>query len=613
MNDSTRSVESGSDTPPPPTVRASLRLWPALAIVVAMLVATFGIGLVYPGTTVQFMAMMFGPMVGGVLLLIWWLAFSRAPWLDRLAATLIAVLAGWATYHWAHTSVVPLGLLIYGIPVLGTAFVGWLWLTGRWSLTLRRWTTGWVIVAASCIWALVRCDGLDGGLAADLSWRWTPTQEQRYLANLPKGALAKGPVGVASTEPLEAGPDDWPAFRGAMRDGAYHGAAIHVDWQASPLQEVWRQPIGPAWSSFCVIGNRAFTQEQLDQDEAVVCYDAERGERLWTYTYPARFAEVIGGVGPRATPTFHQGNLYTLGGTGILNCLNATTGKLVWTRDLAQDTGAKTPEWGFASSPLIVGDSVVVFAGAGAKDVAAYNLLAGEPKWTAQAGRNCYSSPQLLSPTALPQILMLTNEGIVSLTPENGGQLWEHHWPCVQAARIVQPHVIEVDANHWRVLLGTGYGIGTRLLTLSNDGDTWEAKEEWTSTHLKPYFNDFVSHDGYLYGFDGNILTCIDLESGERRWKGGRYGNGQLLLLARQGQLLVVSEKGDLAIVAASPDRFQQLTRMKALHGKTWNHPVISHGKLFVRNGEEAVCYQENGIVALHEPRGEVVHREASP
>jgi outer membrane protein assembly factor BamB len=181
---------------------------------------------------------------------------------------------------------------------------------------------------------------------------------------------------------------------------------------------------------------------------------------------------------------------------------------------------------------------------------------------------------------------MLTERGVFAISPQTQTSMWEHEWPVEGMNRSVQPNV---DGD--RVFLGTGFGLGTRAIKVTRDGETWSTDEEWTSKALKPYYNDFLAHEGHLYGFDGNIFACADIETGERKWKRGRYGHGQVLLLADQGLLLVLSEQGEVVLVSANPEEHEELAKIPAISGKTWNHPVIAHGKLFVRNAEEAACF----------------------
>jgi outer membrane protein assembly factor BamB len=231
-------------------------------------------------------------------------------------------------------------------------------------------------------------------------------------------------------------------------------------------------------------------------------------------------------------------------------------------------------------------DDLVVVAASGS--LIAYDRASGEERWQGPAGQDSYSSPHLLTSGGVPQVLLLNGSGVISVSPADGTPLWEHAW---EGAAIVQPAVLASGDVLISALSATS-GIGIRRLGLTHGPEGWVAEERWTSNGLKPYYNDFVVHDGHAYGFDGAILSCIDLEDGTRRWKGGRYGHGQLIVLSDQGLLLVLSEKGELALVEASPEGFRELSRIEALEGKTWNHPVLVDDLLLVRNGEEMVGFR---------------------
>jgi outer membrane protein assembly factor BamB len=167
--------------------------------------------------------------------------------------------------------------------------------------------------------------------------------------------------------------------------------------------------------------------------------------------------------------------------------------------------------------------------------------------------------------------------------------LWEHRW--VPNASILQP----ARTSNGDILIAAGdamAGIGMRRIAVKRDAGSWTTEERWTSHSLKPFYNDFVVHEGHAFGFDGSILACIDLADGARKWKGGRYGHGQMILLPDQDLLLVVSEEGELALVSATPDRFTEVARFKAIEGKTWNHPVLVGDVLLVRNGEEMAAFR---------------------
>ena len=361
------------------------------------------------------------------------------------------------------------------------------------------------------------------------------------------------------------------------------GARIATDWKAAPPVEVWRRPVGPGWSSFAVGGGRVYTQEQRGEHEVVACYNAADGAPLWIHKDAARFYESNAGAGPRATPTLSGGRVYTLGATGILNALDAASGSLVWTRNAAADTEAKTPGWGFAGSPLVVGDVVIVAA---AGTLAAYAAATGEPRWSGPRTAGGYSSPHRVVLGGVEQVLLVNSPGVMSVAPADGRVLWRHEVPS--SGRIVQPAVTaEGD-----LLISEGEGSYLHRLAVAPRGDGWAVEERWLSEGLKPYFSDFVVHRGHAYGFDNGALACIDLNDGERRWEGGDYGSGQLVLLPEQDVLLVVSERGELALVGAAPEGFKELGRAPAIKGKTWNHPVLAGDLLLVRNAEEMAAFR---------------------
>jgi outer membrane protein assembly factor BamB len=374
---------------------------------------------------------------------------------------------------------------------------------------------------------------------------------------------------------------EWPGFRGPHRNGIVQGVQIETDWIASPPVELWRQPIGPGCSSFAVHGNLIYTQEQRGDDEVVACYDMATGNPVWRHHDAARFWDSHAGAGPRATPTLSGGRVYTFGATGILNVLDARDGALVWSRNAMIDTDAEHSGWGFTSSPLVV-DSLVIIATAGT--LAAYDIGSGEPHWVGPDGGTGYSSPHLLTIDGTKQILLLSEIGLTSVEPADGTVLWKHEWP---EERIVQP-ALTAEGD---ILLSAGGVKGIRRLKVMRGSDGWHADERWTSLHLKPSFNDIVVHKGHAYGFVGPSLACIDVEDGNRKWRGGRYG-GQILLLSDQDLLLVLSEKGELALVSAIPDQFTELARFPAIEGKTWNHHVLIDDVLLVRNTQEMAAFR---------------------
>jgi outer membrane protein assembly factor BamB len=555
----------------------ALRVWPGVALVILQWSLWQGLPLISSKMTVQMIAA-FGGMICGLLVVLWWLFLSRARWVDRLVGAALVVGLIMGTKQLAHESVATAGMgflyFLYAIPVVSLVFVAWTVLTRRLAPGARRATMVATVALACVPFLLVRHAGVDGDNKPDVEWRWSQSPEQRLVA--------AGEETLAATVFPTAGVPAWPGFRGPGRDGTVSGVRIATDWSTAPPAEQWRRPVGPGWSSFAVLGNLAYTQEQRGADETVAAYEIATGQPVWRHRDGARFYESQGGAGPRGTPAVHDGRVYALGATGILNALDAADGALVWSRDATADTGAEIPYWGVSGSPLVLDDMVIV---AVSGTLAGYDRATGEVRWTREAGSIGYSSPHLTTIDGVAQVLQATSKGLTSVAGADGTVLWEHEWegfPMVQPAR----------TSDGDVLFTASVELGMRRLAVARDAAGWTVEERWTTNRLKPYFNDFVVHDGHAYGFDKSILTCIDLESGQRAWKGGRYGYGQMVLLPDQGLLLVLSERGELALVQASPDGFHEIARLEALDGKTWNHPVLVGDLLLIRNDREMAAFR---------------------
>jgi outer membrane protein assembly factor BamB len=582
--------------------RKLLRVWPGIAAVVLLLSSRFGIKAVIPGIDGFGKAMMTS-FAFTLLLIIWWAFFSRARWRERFEALGLMALALAGTWFLRHESMWLGWLLAYVLPFLSLAFVTWAVVTRRMSDRVRHATMVATILIACGAWLLVRQDGINGDHQATFGFRWADSPEERLLAQSPnETAATAAPAPAASVAPATATPAAsptasvalqtpatqpvetraaWPGFRGPKRDGIARGVTIDTDWSGKPPVQLWRRPVGPGWSSFAVNGDLVYTQEQRGENEIVSCYKATTGQPVWTHQDAARFFEANAGAGPRATPTLSNGRVYTFGATGILNALDANNGAVVWSRNVATETNTEIPFWGFSSSPLVIGDMVVIAASG---QLVAYDGATGNRRWLGPARGGSYSSPHLVTIDGVAQVLLVSGAGVTSLSVADGKQLWEHNWP---SNFMVQPALTpEGD------ILLTSQENGARRIAVNHNASGWSVAERWTSNTLKPYFNDFVIHKGYAFGFDGRILACIDLKNGERKWKGGRYGNGQLVLLPDQDLLLVLSEEGELALVGATPDQFTERAKMTAIQGKTWNHPVLAGDILLVRNAEEMAAFR---------------------
>jgi outer membrane protein assembly factor BamB len=596
--------------------RPPLRLWPGVAAV-SLQVLLWAIAPLAIDEGVLIAAG--GSAVLGLVVVVWWLFFSRAAWLERIAAIVLMVAAVWATYPLVHASVsngmMSAMLPIYGVAPLCMALVGWASVSHLLSGALRLPAMAVAIALGCAVMTLIRTDGIMNG-GAQLHWRWTPSAEEQLLVRAnddPKVApaavvtkaveepsttpavaesatvkTAAAPALTATTAPTLAPsvPIAWPGFRGPQRDGVIHGVRIDTDWSHTPPVALWRHPIGPGWSSFAVRGDVIFTQEQRGDDEIVAAYSITTGEPVWRHRDATRFWESNGGAGPRGTPALStDGRVYAFGGTGLLNALDASSGSVIWSRNAGKDAKKSIPEWGFSSSPVVIDDLVVLGIDG---QLVAYERETGKPRWFGPVHGWSHSSPQIMTIDGVVQILLASNYGLTSVAPD-GGVLWEYE---SRGGAITQPARMSESELLFSVLNSPMGSSGTRRLAVDQSSGKWSVQERWISSGLKPYYNDFVINKGYAFGFDGSILAAIDLRDGKRVWKGGRYGAGQMVLLADQDLLLVTSEEGELALVRATPDQFTEVARVKGIEGKTWNHPVVVGDVLLVRNGEEMAAFR---------------------
>jgi outer membrane protein assembly factor BamB len=378
----------------------------------------------------------------------------------------------------------------------------------------------------------------------------------------------------------------WTEYRGPGRTGIYEETEILTKWPLDGLPQLWKRPVGGGYASVVVAEGTIFTIEQRRQKEVVAAYDLDSGREKWIHGWDAEFKETMGGDGPRATPVWHDGRIYALGATGEFRCLDAKSGKRIWSRNILKENEAENLQWGMAGSPLIVDDKVIVLPGGPAgKSVVAYDRLTGDEIWKALDDKQSYISPQLVTLSGHRQIMVVSATRAVGLAIDDGKLLWEFPW-IYEHARAAQP-IVTADN---RFFISAGYGYGATIVEIFNNGEALQTRTIWKNTRMKNKFSSSVLHQGYIYGFDEAILACMDASTGELKWKGGRYGYGQLLLAS--GHLVISSEGGEVALVKASPEKYEEIARFQAIEGKTWNVPAIANGRLIVRNASEMACFQ---------------------
>ncbi len=569
---------------------ANIRIWPAVLCLVVMIVAKMLPSMIENGPSAIWMSAAFGPLLGSLLVLGWWLLASRASWQERLCGLIGLPVTCGIAFVLLHPTLLGPGVLVLTIPLGVGAFALGAIVLSRIHSPAR---TGIALLMAFIGFGstdLLRAEGMWGDFTFDLHWRWAPDAEDRLLASQNE-SKSETSEKYSSTEIQSwlTNPG-WSGFRGQQRDSRQRGVVFTSDWKLRPPKEQWRVPVGPGWSSFAVAGNLLYTQEQVADRELISCYDAVTGTRLWTQGIESRFDDALGGPGPRGTPALAEGGVFSLGAQGWLSRVDPVSGELIWKKDLREVAQCSPPMWGFCSSPLVVDGLVIVYAGGSDRNgLLAFNAADGEVVWAVQAGRNSYASAQLATLAGQVRLLMLTGDGLSIHELDTGKLLFDYEWKS-GGYRSLQPQVI--DGN--KILLPSGMGTGTRLIELDTEGGKgeWSAIEVWTTLQFKPDYNDFVTYQGNLYGFDSGIFTCIDLKTGKRQWKGGRYGKGQVLLLEDSGLLLIAAEKGQLVLLEATPEARTELFKMDALDGRTWNHPVVVGDRLYLRNASEAVAFQ---------------------
>ncbi len=490
-------------------------------------------------------------------------------------------------------------LVILGVLAL------WLWTAfggGLSPVARKRLLVGGVVTMALLAgfrYVALRRVGYTGNMYPIYAWRWETPPNAAVTANVP--AASTGGESVVELGENWKNPEyRYPQFLGPDRHPVIKDIIVGRNWIKLAPRLIWKQPIGEGWSSFAVYGELAVTQEQRGDQECVVCYHLLTGKEVWKHADAGRFSEFMGGDGPRATPTiFENGEPYvcTLGAQGALNCFKLATGEQAWsTRNILEDAKADNLQWAMSGSPLVYDELIVVNPGGkSGNSLAAYDRNTGERKWSGGDSMTAYCSPTLMTLGGKRQVVIVNQLDVTGHDAETGAVLWAHSWPGNQP-KAAQPVAVGND----RVFCSTGYGLGCMLLEVKADANgafTATDRYEGRNRNMKTKFSNVAIQDGYVYGLDDGIMECLELETGERQWKKGRFGHGQILLAGKD--ILVLAESGELVLVGTNPDEYVEHARIQALTGKTWNNPALAGPYLLVRNDQEAACYK---LLLLEDP-----------
>lgn len=475
-----------------------------------------------------------------------------------------------------------------GVLALGSLLLLlWLLIVSR-----LRWRIRLIGLATFCLLILLaflslRVRGVTGDVVPILEWRWSANTATE-LETMVSEAGADGRSVFADLGPAgQLAMRGYPQFLGPDRNGVVQGVALETDWEVHPPQLVWRRPIGAGWSGFALTDGFAVTQEQDGENETVVAYEALTGKEVWRYSYAARYESGLAGLGPRATPTLDSGRVYANGATGILNCIDLKSGTLIWSRDLIREHDSTNPNWGNSCSPLIHGDHVILsVGGTDGQSLVAYHKENGSFVWAGGSDAMGYSSPQVRVIAGAEQIIAFNHASVAGHDPTDGRILWILPWSKAQP-NVSQPLVLPGD----RILVSSGYGIGSKLFRIRKSSQTeFEVEKIWETPRLKAKFTDLVFHDGFVYGLDDGILMCLDPNDGSAKWKRGRYGHGQVILV--EDLLLLQTEHGEIVLIDPNPDQLSELTRLEVFQHKSWNPPALAGNYLLVRTDLEAACYR---------------------
>jgi outer membrane protein assembly factor BamB len=496
---------------------------------------------------------------------------SRPRWWPALVILVLVLIAlGWVwlgsdDYRQMKVTWTALSLVVGSIFLLV-----WLSFFSRFRWKTRFATWGVLIAAGALFFSAFRFRGVTGDLVPVFDPRWRGEAET---------ISGEAKVGDATY--------DYPQFLGTYRNGTVPGLNLARDWSAEPPRLVWRRSVGKGWSSFAVKGDIAVTQEQHGDEERIICYDLKTGEIRWSTGDKASYVSPVAGDGPRSTPTIIDGRVYATGSTGLIHALDLESGQVLWSRNFIEENGATIPEFGKSCSPLVVDGKVIVSAGGpNGKSLIAYDQQTGEVIWQAGDDKSAYASPFVATLAGVRQIIILNARSVAGHAVEDGRILWSHPWPGGQP-NVSQPTPLPGD----HLLVTVGYGIGSKLFKIAPVSDgSLSAKLVWETTRMKAKFANPVFYDGFIYGLDDGILACQDPETGQLKWKRGRYGHGQTLLV---GDLLFVqTEKGEIVLAEPTPEEFRELTRFRIMDGKVWNAPALAGPYLLVRTDQEAALFE---------------------
>ena len=459
----------------------------------------------------------------------------------------------------------------------------------RWQTTTargrqRRRSLHRRLILFFAILALIGCGGY---------WLYWWKQRNRFEDNQALVEELRDASAVRVLERAEPdGPHDWPQWRGPRRDGVSEEGIPDWNWPEEGPKKLWEAPTGQGYSTVAVASGRVVTMLQDGDDEAVVCWDANTGDERWRYRYPAHF-QGFQGSGPRSTPTMDGDRVYAVGATGIFHCLEAATGERIWSHDLLEEFGASNLSWGVSFSPLVEGNLVLTNPGGrDGKSIVAFDKMSGKVAWQALDDSASYSSPIVVRAAGCRQAVFFTGSYVAGIDPTDGTVLWKYPWKNSTDVNAATPiafsaRIGDVMADY--VLVSCDYGKGCCLLKLAASADGVVPQRVYESTRMRNHFSSSVCLSTDLYGFDDDMLACMDMRTGTICWKQRGFNKGSLTAVANH--LVILGEYGRLAVAEATPVEYREIASFQFSESKCWTVPVVANGKLYLRDEERIACY----------------------
>ncbi len=390
--------------------------------------------------------------------------------------------------------------------------------------------------------------------------------------------------------------EDWPRWRGPRGDGTWRGPKLAHSWPQGGLERQWVQTVGSGYSGVSVAGNHVITMDRLakpEEVERVLCFDATSGDPTWTYQYPVKYGDLQYGSGPRSAPTIFQDRVYSLGAMGNLSCLSSEDGNLIWSLDLHQQYQGRLPTWGYAASPLIQGDTLIVQpGGAEGNSVVAFDRRSGREIWKNLEDQAGYATPIIVRHNGRQQLICWSPSHIRGLDPQSGRLLWEIPYEVRLGVSIATPIFIE------GLVFVSGYWKGSKAIRL--DADSGAAELLWEEDHfLRALMSQPLHRGGHGYLLDKKHgLTCFQLTTGKKIWDdsnqmtpSGQNPHASLVWLDDQDRTMILNSDGHLILARLNPAGYQELARANII-GETWAHPAFAGSHVYARSNTQLVSVQ---------------------